>query len=232
MTNTNIFEIKPNKDYVYQQYQDSTEIAKFFEIIDDLIDSWYFGETLEEMWKTRDIRDSNSYYMYFYCRYYLGLIRPVRIDPNNDTTEKPPENIINQYDTALFWDARFIWDELNNSDPEMPMSMFTTMLSYLYDYSEETWTYDLMVRYAADMCNMNPNDVQISFEYGKVILWLPNSSICRAFMTYTNQDEYKLNLPYANCYEYRLGSYNKNTDRLDTFMLGYNRPDSWSKIDI
>lgn len=230
MTNISTFDIKPKADYIYQQYRDSYELVNFFEIIDEIIEEYYFGETLKNLWNCRNISDTNSAYMYFYARYYLGLIRPVKIDPNDYSTEVPNSNIINQYDTAMLYDNRFIWDDYSINDPEMPMSMFIAMLKIVYDYSEETWTHDLMIRYTAKMCNMNPNDVQMSFEPDKVIYWLVNSQQCRAFIAYMEQDEYKLNFPFAHCYEFRVGNHRKNTDQMDEWILGYMRPPTWPKL--
>lgn len=223
----NVFEVKPEPDYVYQQYRSDATIEGFFKTIDSLIEEWYYGDTLEQMWKCRDIAESNSVYMYFYARYYLGLIRPVRIDPTDYTTEFPAANIINEYDTAVFFDNRQIWDDLGINDPEIPIALFIVMLKFVYNYGEPTWTYDLMIRYAAKMCNIRENDIEISFEPDKVIFWLVNSAVARSFIDYTAQDEYKLNLPFANCYEFRVGTHRKNTDYIDEFMLGYDRPDTW-----
>lgn len=230
MTNKSTFEIKPSPDYIYQQYRGSPELEIFFEVIDEIIEEFYFGETLADMWNCRNISNTNSVYMYFYARYYLGLIRPVKINPNDYSTEKPADQIINKYDTAMIYDYRFIWDDYAITDPEMPMSMFISMLQVVYDYSEITWTHDLMIRYTAKMCNMNPNDVQMSFEPNKVIYWLVNSQQCQAFITYMQNDEYKLNFPFADCYEFRIGTHRKNTEHMDEFMLGYMRPNTWPKI--
>ena len=230
MTDISPFEIKPEADYIYQQYRDSIELEKFFKCIDEIIEEFYFGDTLKQMWACRDISDTNSAYMYFYARYYLGLIRPVKIDPNDFSTEIPNANIINEYDTAMQWDFRFIWDDYSENDPEMPMSMFIAMLKIVYDYSEITWTHDLMIRYAAKMCNMNPNDIQMSFENTKVIYWLVNSNQCRSFVEYMKSDEYKLNFPFSDCYEFRLGDHRANTDRIDEWILGYMRPPTWPSI--
>lgn len=224
---TNPFVMELSGDYIYQQYRVDETMKLFWECLDSLIDEWYFGDTLRQMWKCRDISASNSVYMYFYARYYLGLIRPVRIDPTDYSTEYPVDNIINQYDTAVFWDNRQIWDDFGINDPEIPIALFIVMLKFVYNYGEPTWTYDLMMRYAAAMCNMRENDIEISFEPDKVIFWLVNSAVARSFIDYTAQDEYKLNFPFANCYEFRIGTHRKNTDYLDEWMLGYMRPTSW-----
>lgn len=230
MTNNNVFKIESKPDYVYHQYRVDSVIQKFFEIIDDLIKEWYYDETLELMWLQRDIRDSNNNFLYFYSRYYLGFIRPVKLNPQDLSTEVPFENVIGNYDSAMEYDGRFIWDNYADMDPELPISMFITMLGYIYDYSYETWTHDLMARYAADMCNISPNDIQISFEPTKVIYWLPVQHSCQSFITYTKQDEYKMNFPFADCYEFRLGDVSINTNAIDEFMLGYMRPDTWPSI--
>lgn len=230
MTNKSVFKIKPGSDYVYQQYRSIKEIEDFFGLVDEIIEEFYFGETLSNMWDCRNISNTNSEYMYFYSRYYLGLIRPVRINPNDHSSETPSDATINRYDTAMLWDSRFIYDDYSLIDPEMPMSMFIAMIGFVYNYSEETWTHDLMMRYAAAMCNMSPNDVHLSFENDKVIYWLLNSQQCRAFITYMAQDEYKLNFPFAKCYEFRLGDHKSNTNNTDEFILGYMRPDTWQQL--
>lgn len=226
---SNIFEIQPEPDYVYYQYREDMEL--FFKAIDQIIEENYFGRDLADLWGCRDLSNSNSTYMYFYSRYYLGLVRPVRIDPSDFSTEFTSQNIINKYDTALFWDQRFIWDDFGEVSPEIPIALFIIMLRFIYHYGEVTWTHDLMIRYTAAMCNMSPNDIEISFERDKVIYWLVNSSTCRSFIEYTKTDEYKLNFPYANCYEYRIGTHRKNTSNLDEFMLGYMRPVGWPEYE-
>lgn len=233
MTNgVNIFKIEPPSDYVYYQYRDNPVIDRFFRGIDQIIEETYWKRALDDMWGCRDIMDSNSVYMYFYARYYLGLIRPVRIDPTDFSTEFQAENVINKYDTALFWDQRFIWDDIGDVNPEIPIALFILMLRFIYNYGEETWTYDLLMRYAAAMCNMNPNDIIMEWLDDRVVFNLVNSSTCRAFIEYTSQDEYKLNFPFAKCYEFRIGLHNKNTQNVDMFMLGYTRPDTWPVYDF
>lgn len=228
MNFTEPFSHEPDPQYIYQQYRDDVVIKKFFEAIDNLKKKWYYGETLAKMWEGRDLKDTESDYMYFYSRYYLGFIRPVKSDPKDLNTEYPPE-LMNQWDMKMVYDRRFIWDAAGIHDPEMSIGMFKIVLGMVYDYSYETWTHDLMIRYISEMCNINPNDVKIEFRADKVIYWVISTQQCRAFIEYTKQDKYKMNLPFGDVYEIKMGDHQKNTNPYDEFMLGYNRPDTWQK---
>lgn len=228
--NTNIFTIEAIRPYLYEQYKNIEGLEGLVEALANYIQDNYFSKILE-MWSCRDIARSLSPYLTFYSRYYLGIIRPIQVDSGDMDTEIDTDTVKNLYDTAVKYDMRFIYDDFYQSKPFITAAQFITFLRFIYDYSRLTWTHDYIISYASKMTGVEPIDIKIKFFPHKVVYYLLGTTRSRDFIAAHNNDEYQMCMPACKCYEFALGDHERSSDNLNSMMLGYLRPDTWTKID-
>ncbi|HDZ5024772.1 TPA: hypothetical protein RTG57_001722 [Campylobacter jejuni] len=221
-----IFKLKKKPLYLFQQYRNIPWLHKFFLLIDRKIQEKYYSK-LQEIWSARDILRTKSPYITFYARYYLGLIRPIKSNPSDESTEDPTDQTRHLYDIGIKYDTRWIYDDYYQANPFISNAMFRAYLRFCLDYSQETWTHDYIVKFAAEWCEQDPVDVKIVFTPTKVIYYLLATTSAREFIASHNNDEYDMNMPFFDCYEFRLGDHTRNPNSLNDLMLGYKPPTTW-----
>lgn len=224
--NINVFELQKKKLYLFQQYRHLSFADKFFKIIDSYIQKNYY-DTLKKFWSARDIIRSKEEYLSFYARYYLGLIRPIKTNSSDESTEDPTDTTLHIYDAKLGYDTRWIYDDSYEANPFISSALFRAYLRFCYDYSETTWTHDYIIKFAAEWCNQEPSDIKIIFTPTKVLYSLIATTEARQFVAGHKNDEYDMNMPFANCYEFILGDLIKDPKDLNNLALQYPAPDNF-----
>lgn len=226
--NLNVFITEAIKPYIYEQYKNIDGIDSVIEILANHIQKKYFTD-IKEMWDARDIARSISPYLSFYSRYYLGIIRPIAMDASDVDTEISTDTVKNLYDTGIRYDTRYQYDDFYESQPFISAGQFITFLRFCYDYAQITWTHDFMIRYAAAMTDTDPIDVKMKFFPNKVVYYTIGITKARDFVTAHKNDAYQMNMPACNCYEFQLGDHIRHSEDRNVQMLGYLRPDTWTK---
>lgn len=182
-----VFATKIRGQYIYQQYQSVEWLKKYAKLIDEYIQTNYFN-ALETMWANIDIKDSMHEYLTFYTKWYFGLYRPLE-----------GTSLSERYDLGLFYDSEKIYDDAQDANGLIKGELYLKYLKFCLDYTYETWHIDHIVAFVANYCEIDPTQIEVSYEYlNEIRIRIPSTENSQAFikMVLVNYDA--MCLPYPN----------------------------------
>ena len=152
----NPFDFFKNPDLKpYIQYQKNQGLNDLFRVVSNMIydNAQYF---LTSWQNATNIRESQSEFLEYYAKYFLGLTRPISsgISVEGSTL----------FDLKTDYDSGFIYDNQVFTSPTIDLEDFLKYLKFIYDYSYDTLTLEqiLLLIYDWDK-NLIFGDVSVEF---------------------------------------------------------------------
>ena len=209
--NADVYNLQTSGIYIYEQYKAIDWITKFKDILNNYIqDNYFLG--VGEYIKHKNIVYPKGDYVIFYAREYLGIKRPIFDDLNIDNTEE--DNRIYGYDVGVLYDVGDIWDYRTSLNPLMSAAMLKKYMSYIMNYDQETWTIDYLMHMPEVILDyFNAIDIRIKWTPHKIYFYMPTSEKfyrrqeITNFISLTKTDNYEMNLPFGDCYEFVQGEH-------------------------
>lgn len=224
--NADVYKLKTTGVYLYEQYKALDWMKNFKDILNGYIQKNYF-EGIGDYIQHKNIVYPKGDYVIFYAREYLGLKRPIYDNLDVDDTET--DDRFYGYDVGVLYDVGDIWDYHFAPNPLMTAAMLKKYMSYIMDYSQETWTIDYVMHMPEVILDyFNAIDIKIKWTPHKIYFVMPTSEKfyrrqeITSFLSLTKTDNYEMNMPFGDCYEFVQGDHLEG-DRPDRkyYMLAH-----------
>lgn len=170
----------------YIQYQKNQGLNDLFSVVSNMI----YDNTQDFLttWQNAiNIRESQSEFLEYYARHFLGLTRPISSGVSIEGSTL--------YDLKTNYDSDFIYDNQVFTKPTIDLEDFLKYLKFIYDYSYETLTLEqiLLLIYDWDS-NLVFGDVRVDFS-DRITIKAPSTSKIENLFNIINVNRNTMGLP-------------------------------------
>lgn len=188
-----IFDVRAPSQRIYQQYRAQQWLRDYAVLIDNFIQENYFS-ILESMWDEIDVADSEADYLTFYTKWYFGLFRPLG-----------GSSIAEFYDAGIRYDMDKKYDDASKANGLITAEQYLKYIKFIYDYSQETWTIDYIIRFVADYCGISPTDIELDYSNkNEIVVILPQLDKCGDFIKLEISYREAMCMPFSNIVTFNL----------------------------
>lgn len=189
----NVFDLKVRGQYIYQQYRSLTWLRDYAGFIDSYIQITYY-DSLQEMWDTMNVAESEDPYLTFYTKWLFGLYRPLG-----------GASVSDYFDIGLPYDSSRIYDDASENNGLILADEYLKYIKFIYDYSEPTWSLDYIMRFAADYCDISPLEITIDLsDKNSVVFVLPPTQKTQDFTKIIINYADEMCLPFGNVINFKV----------------------------
>lgn len=170
----------------YIQYQKSQGLNDVFNVLSDTIYN-NAKEFINEWLNAINIKESQSEFLEFYAKHFLGITRPLSSGVSIEGSTL--------YDLKTEYDNGFIYDNQVFTKPTIDLTDFLKYLKFIYDYSYETLTLEQILLFIYDWdSKLVYGDVKVDFG-DTITIKTPSTSKIENLFNIINVNRNTMGLP-------------------------------------
>lgn len=186
-TGITVFDHAVNGGKLYQQYKKLQWLRDYQLVVDNFKQEIYFNK-LAEMWDQIDVAESEHEYLTFYTKWLFGIYRPLS-----------GASLAEYYDTGRSYDTGQIYDDAVKANGLITAEQYLKYIKFIIEYSQPTWTIDYILRWVADYCDININEIRVDYSNkNEIKVILPNSDVTNEFVKVELNYRDEMGLPFGN----------------------------------
>lgn len=201
-TGITVFDHSIKGGSLYQQYKKSQWLRDYQVVIDNYKQREYFNK-LAELWEQIDVAESEHDYLTFYTKWLFGIYRPLS-----------GASLSEYFDTGRSYDTGMIYDDALKANGLITAEQYLKYIKFIIDYSQETWTIDYILKFVADYCEININDIIVDrSNKTEIKVILPNQDTTNEFIKVELNYRDEMGLPFGDVLSFEVNISGEQTKR-------------------